>query len=69
MRRAQSIASRSSETGPGVPGTIGTPAAAIADRAALLLPIVSIASGEGPMNAMPTWAQISAKEEFSARNP
>ena len=36
-----------------MPGTTGTPARLAAVRAAVLLPIVAIASGDGPMKVSP----------------
>ena len=52
-----------------VPGTIGTPAAAISSRARVLEPIASMASGEGPMKTMPASRHARAKAAFSARKP
>ncbi len=63
-RRAHRRASGSS-----VPGTTGTPARLAAVLAAVLLPIVSIASGVGPMNVRPASRTAAAKSSFSARNP
>ena len=48
IARASSIVS----TGSVVPGTIGTPAAAISSRARVLDPIASIALEGGPMNVI-----------------
>ena len=48
---------------------MGTPALRIIARAWDLLPICSMASGAGPMNAMRQSRQISAKCGFSARKP
>src|SRR3990172_8789393 len=50
MSRAQSSASPTSTTVSGLPGTTGTPAAAMSRRAAVLSPIVRIASDDGPTN-------------------
>ena len=66
---AKPNASSTSSTGPGVPGTIGTPTLVIADRAAALSPITRICSAVGPMNAMFEAAHVSANSAFSARKP
>ncbi len=52
-----------------VPGTMGTPAAAIRRRASVLSPMARIAPDGGPMNAMPAWRQASANRQFSDKNP
>ena len=52
-----------------VPGTIGTPAAAIRRRAPIFEPIASIASGGGPIQTSPAAATARAKSAFSARKP
>ena len=52
-----------------VPGTIGTPAAAMRRRAPILEPIASIAAGGGPIQTSPASPQARAKAAFSARNP
>ena len=52
-----------------VPGTTGTPAAMAACRAAVLLPILVMASGDGPTNVSPASTHACAKSSFSARNP
>ncbi len=52
-----------------MPGTTGTPAAAIRSRAAVFEPITSIASGGGPIQTSPAPATARAKPAFSARNP
>jgi hypothetical protein len=52
-----------------VPGTIGTPAARIRSRAAIFEPIASIASGGGPIQAIPASVTSRAKDAFSARKP
>ena len=52
-----------------VPGTIGTPAAAISSRALVLEPIASIADAGGPMKVMPRCSSAVAKVAFSARKP
>ena len=46
---------------PGEPGTTGTPAAAISLRASTLSPICTIASGGGPINTMPGFADRARK--------
>ncbi len=51
------------------PGSTGTPAAAISSLAAILEPMASMASGEGPTKVSPAAAQSRAKPAFSARNP
>ena len=66
---ANPSASSTSSTGPGVPGTTGTPTAIIAWRAAALSPITRICCAVGPMNAMLEAAQVSANSAFSARKP
>ena len=48
---------------------MATPAFRTISRAADLLPIFSMASGEGPMKLMPQSRHTSAKWGFSARNP
>src|SRR3990172_8778487 len=48
MSRAQSSASPTSTTVSGLPGTTGTPAAAMSRRAAVLSPTVRIAPDDGP---------------------
>ena len=63
--RASSIVA----TGSVVPGTIGTPAAAISSRACVFDPIASIADAGGPMNVIPCSSSAAANEAFSARNP
>ena len=52
-----------------VPGTTGTPARIATARAAVLLPISAIASGDGPMKVRPASRQARANAAFSARNP
>ncbi len=52
-----------------VPGTTGTPAARICSRAAVLEPIVSIASPGGPIQTSPARETARANDAFSARNP
>ena len=54
---------------PVVPGTTGTPAAMASARAAVLLPMRSMASGAGPMKVTPASRQARAKSAFSARKP
>ena len=56
-------------TGSVVPGTIGTPAAAISSRARVFDPIASIADAGGPMKTMPSSSQRAANAAFSARKP
>ena len=63
------LASSTVATGSVVPGTIGTPAAAITRRASVLSPIRRIASGDGPMNVSPALAHASAKRQSSDRKP
>jgi hypothetical protein len=48
---------------------IGTPAACIRARAAVLRPISSIASGGGPIQVTPASSTARANPAFSARNP
>ena len=52
-----------------VPGTTTTPAFSAAMRADSLSPIISMASGGGPMNTAPASATARAKAASSARNP
>ncbi len=66
---ATSASVTSGPSGSRVPGTTGTPAAMAAWRAAVLLPIRSMASGDGPMNTSPASRHAAAKVAFSARNP
>ena len=56
-------------TGSTAPGMIGTPASRITRRAAVFVPISSIASGGGPIHVNPASSTILAKAAFSARNP
>jgi hypothetical protein len=51
------------------PGTMGTPAAAILSRAAVLLPRARIALAGGPMNVIAARSQASGKSGFSLRKP
>ena len=51
------------------PGTTGTPFATAAARAAILSPISSMDSGDGPTNVSPCSAQRRANPAFSAMNP
>ena len=62
-------ASSTVATGSVVPGTIGTPAAAINSRARVFEPIASIADADGPMNMIPRSSSAAANPAFSARNP
>ena len=64
-RRASSTVA----TGSVVPGTIGTPAAAMSSRARVLEPIASMAEAGGPMKTMPASSRARAKGAFSARKP
>ena len=52
-----------------MPGTTGTPAAAMRCRAPIFEPIASIAAGGGPIQTMPAASQARAKAAFSARKP
>ena len=52
-----------------MPGTTGTPASSINRRAVVLTPMLSIASGGGPMNTRPALAHARAKPAFSAKKP
>ena len=52
-----------------VPGTTGTPAAAIRRRDSILEPIASIAAAGGPIQTMPASSQARANPAFSARKP
>ena len=55
--------------GSSVPGTDATSAAAAAFREEILSPMISIASGGGPIHATPRDAMARAKSAFSAKNP
>ena len=59
----------SDSTGSVVPGMIGTPAACIRRRAAILEPIASIAPGGGPIQTSPASSTRRANSAFSARKP
>jgi hypothetical protein len=59
----------SGASGSSVPGTTGTPARSAAVRAAVLLPMVAIAAGVGPMKISPASRTAAAKSSFSARKP
>ena len=63
------VSSRPASKGCSVPGTTGTPARMAAARAAVLLPMSAIASGDGPMKVRPASRQARANAAFSARNP
>ena len=52
-----------------MPGTIGTPAAAMRWRAPIFDPIASIAAGGGPIQVSPASSHARANAAFSARNP
>ena len=52
-----------------VPGTVGTSARRANCFPAVFDPIVSMASGGGPMNVIPASAQARGNAGFSARNP
>ncbi len=69
ISRAAASASSTSATGPGVPGTMGSPAACARRRASALSPMLRICSGVGPMKVMFDALTISANSAFSARNP
>ena len=69
MISAASRASPASYTGLSVPGTTGIPASFMVCLASDLFPILSISSPEGPINAMPNLAHLSAKAAFSERKP
>ncbi len=66
---AISASGASAESGDSVPGTTGAPARIAAWRAPVLLPMVRIASGVGPMKVRPASRHASAKRAFSARKP
>ena len=52
-----------------VPGRVGTLRRWASARAAVLSPMFSNNSGEGPMNVIPSRAQARANAAFSDRNP
>jgi hypothetical protein len=56
-------------TAPGVPGTTGTPHWMATVRAFVLSPSASIASGVGPMKAIPASSTLRANPAFSERKP
>ena len=56
-------------TGSRVPGTASTAAAAAAFRDEILSPMISIASGGGPIHVTPASVISRAKPAFSAKNP
>ena len=56
---AISASGASAGRGDSVPGTTGAPARIAAWRAPVLLPMIRIASGVGPMNVRPAWPQAS----------
>ena len=64
-----SIAWSAVSTGSVVPGTMGTPAACIAVRAAVFFPISSMASAGGPIHVSPASSTARANSAFSARKP
>ena len=55
--------------GSSVPGTDATSAAAAAFRDEILSPMISIASGGGPIHATPRSVMARAKSAFSAKKP
>ena len=55
--------------GSSVPGTASTPADAAAVRAEILSPMISIASGGGPIQVTSRSVMARAKSAFSAKNP
>ena len=65
----KAITSAPAVTGPSLPGTTGTPAAAAVVRADSLSPMRSIASGGGPTNVTPRAVMARAKSAFSEKNP
>jgi hypothetical protein len=52
-----------------VPGTTGAPASTAAIRLDTLSPMISMASGGGPMNVTPRAVMARAKSVFSEKNP
>ena len=52
-----------------LPGSCGSPASFIASLARILLPIIRIISGRGPMKPSPECWTISANSAFSLRKP
>ena len=67
--RSASPAGNCSPSPIAMPGSTGTPAAAISCLAEVLEPMDRIAAGGGPTNVSPAAAQASAKSAFSDRNP
>ena len=51
------------------PGTMGTPAADILSRAAVLLPMARMALAGGPMKTTPAFSHASGSAGFSLKNP
>ena len=62
-------AASTESTGPSLPGTTGTPAAAMSRRAAILSPICWITRQDGPTKISPAASQAWAKRQFSERKP
>ena len=52
-----------------IPGTRGTPNFSTACLLAILLPITSMLSGDGPMSVMPLSLNFRAKSAFSLKKP
>ena len=65
----RTISFGSSGSAPSDPGTVGTPALAIACLALTLSPIRRMFSGRGPMKTNPERSTFSAKSAFSERKP
>ena len=68
-RSAASRAAWTSFTGPSEPSSTGRPASRAAAFAAILSPIRSITSGDGPTNVTPASAHARANAGFSERKP
>ena len=69
MSAATLSASSTVISGAVVPGTMGTPAAFMSSRLAVLLPMASMALGGGPIHTSPAADTARAKSAFSLRNP
>eukprot|EP00732_Lithocolla_globosa_P000985 Lithocolla_globosa_v1_NODE_407_length_4133_cov_91.104463.p6 type:complete len:118 gc:universal NODE_407_length_4133_cov_91.104463:3346-3699(+) len=64
-----SVASLAEDTGPGVPGTMGTLAASAIVRAAVLSPRSRMTSARGPTKIIPAASRARTNCSFSERKP
>ncbi|KAH3672384.1 hypothetical protein WICMUC_004220 [Wickerhamomyces mucosus] len=65
----KACASSTLSIGPGVPGTVGTPAASAKFLALTLSPTESIILFEGPIQVIPAASTFPANSEFSDKKP